>query len=273
MIAGGVDRRRRAAAAPRGGSRRRYSSIVGAHRPEAGGQRRDAVAFLDAQLARRRAPSAPTRRASSRASAASAGISSMTPALRPASTAKLRGCAERRRARGPIGSPASLVLDVDVDRAPGAAKDVEHGRARRVQADALDVDVARRACRPRAPPRTPRPRCRPGPSSVARRAAAARRRRRPRSRRGRPSTPNAVERALRMIACRRRARRRVVRPSRCRPGEQHGALHLGARDLGLVGRCRAGAPPSIVSGGRPSSDSMRAPIRVSGSMTRRIGRR
>ena len=33
------------------------------------------------------------------------------------------------------------------------------------------------------------------------------------------------------------------------------------------------AAPWIVSGGRPSSDSMRAPIRPRGSITRRIGRR
>ena len=33
------------------------------------------------------------------------------------------------------------------------------------------------------------------------------------------------------------------------------------------------AVPSIVSGGRPSSDEMRAPIRSSGTMIRRIGRR
>ena len=58
-----------------------------------------------------------------------------------------------------------------------------------------------------------------------------------------------------------------------KPRQQHGALHLRARDLGVVVQRRA-APlrPRTVSGGRPSRDSMRAPIRSSGTITRRMGR-
>ena len=57
-------------------------------------------------------------------------------------------------------------------------------------------------------------------------------------------------------------------------GQQHGALHLRARHLGRVVRWRAARRRGRrAAAGRPSAASMRAPIRVSGAMTRRIGRR
>ena len=55
------------------------------------------------------------------------------------------------------------------------------------------------------------------------------------------------------------------------PRQEHGALDLRARHLGLVGNaCRRA--PCTVRGAWPSVASIRAPIRSSGSMTRRIGR-
>ena len=79
------------------------------------------------------------------------------------------------------------------------------------------------------------------------------------------------ERALRMIARRRRFGRRWSRP-RLQPGQEHGALDLGARHGGgVVDRLQVARRGWSAAGGRPAAVD-RAPMRVSGSMTRRIGR-
>ena len=51
------------------------------------------------------------------------------------------------------------------------------------------------------------------------------------------------------------------------------ALLIWALGTGVVYSIGVRPPPVMVSGAQPSTDSMRAPIRVSGSMTRFIGRR
>ena len=125
-------------------------------------------------------------------------------------------------------------------------------------------------CRRPGQPRTPRPRC-PRDRQARGRAAAGRPRRRPTGRRGRRVTPNAVERPLRMIPCAARLDDDGL-ARRLEAGEQHAALHLGARDVRPVGDAvqrravdRQRRPPVVRLD--------RAPMSVSGSMTRRIGRR
>ena len=65
----------------------------------------------------------------------------------------------------------------------------------------------------------------------------------------------------------------VVCLVRVQPGEQHGRLHLRARDAAARTRCPASASlPTIVSGACPSSVVTSPPIRRSGSAMRSIGR-
>ena len=92
----------------------------------------------------------------------------------------------------------------------------------------------------------------------------------------RPSTRDVAaerrQRPLRVVARRGRLGD-AGRAVGVQAGEQHGALDLGARHRRAGARWRAARVPWIVSGGWPSVASMRAPIRSSGSITRRIGRR
>ena len=99
--------------------------------------------------------------------------------------------------------------------------------------------------------------------------------------------PATRHRAPARPRCRRRSRQRpfgVVarRPGSVthrgalgvQPGQQHGALHLRARDRRLVVDCRAAGRPSTVAGRQPPVGGRCArPSRSSGSATRRIGRR
>ena len=116
------------------------------------------------------------------------------------------------------------------------------------------------------PPR----RCRPAPGASAPAAVA---RRSPRLRRPR-DRPRAERRqgALRMIPCRYRFVHR--RGAVCvQSGQEDGALDLGARHVRRVvdrGQCSCAVNRD---GGRPSWPSTTAPIRSSGTMMRRIGRR
>ena len=111
----------------------------------------------------------------------------------------------------------------------------------------------------------------PGTGQRTGRAAAGRRR-------WRPVRPVDVdrgaergERAFRVIA---RRRRLGDRGASLASADRRGCTALLTWALGTVGMKSIGwrSPPWIVSGGRPSSDSKRAPIRVSGSITRCIGR-
>ncbi len=73
-------------------------------------------------------------------------------------------CGDSKAGRGAVGHTNAadrfariLVLDVHVDSRPGAPGNVEHGRARGVEADALDLDLrAWRSGRQRNPERRAR---------------------------------------------------------------------------------------------------------------------
>ena len=152
----------------------------------------------------------------------------------------------------PSGSPAALaVLRRRRRRRPTRRRTSRDRRARRVQADVLDLDLRARE-RPRPPPaRTPPTRCRPARDRSGR-AAAGRPRRSTPCRVRSTSDAERGERPLRMVARGRRlddARRAVG----VEAGEQHRALDLGARHVGLDSRsaCRCRALRRV-SGGRPS---------------------
>ena len=164
------------------------------------------------------------------ASAASAGISSITPATSAGSMVKLRvsACSTRMVPDGSAAPPSSGRADT---RAPARREDLEQAGPRRVQAHPLDGDVPSGSAGGEG---APEGRAR----QVARHREVARRERLAAGHRDRGAVardPDAerFERALRMIACRHRfldGRRAVGHE----PREQHRALDLGARDLGGV---------------------------------------
>ena len=172
----------------------------------------------------------------------------------------------------PIGSPRVLVLD----RRPRRRR--RRGAGRRARRCGTDSGRPRR-CRLTLPgvpaaraPQNAAPEMSPGTVSVAAVQPLAALRRRPVGRRG-PRHAERRQRPLRMIPCRRPARSRPCGPSACRPASSTPLLTcaLGTsgsiRDAVQRGRRRRSA-----AAGRRRTRSA-APIRVSGSMTRRIGRR
>ena len=157
-------------------------------------------------------------------------------------------------------------------RAPMRRRTSRIAGARRVQADVLDRRPPSPGGPPPPPSRTRPTRCRPGTHELA------------------AAQPLAALDATRCEPTFDTARRTPAARAPYDPGsgaargrgdavgvqagQQHGALDLGARHFGLeVDRPPGATAPSIVSGGRPSSDVMRAPMRSSGTMMRRIGRR
>ena len=125
--------------------------------------------------------------------------------------------------------------------------------------------------RRRARPRTPRRRCRPARSAVRDSSRWP-----PGDLHGRAVANDGhaerLERALRMIPGRRRFDDPGA-PGRVQAREQHARSSPGRSAPPARARFPWSPPPSMVSGGRPPAASIRAPMRVSGSMTRRIGRR
>ncbi len=73
------------------------------------------------------------------ASAASAGISSITPGTSPGATSKLLHSRERQP-HGPHRFPRAVVIDRPRHARARASEHVEHGDARRIQSYALDLD-------------------------------------------------------------------------------------------------------------------------------------
>ncbi len=212
---------------------------------------------------------------SSAPSAASAGSSSMSPGTSSGSIAKLAAARRsdtrmraHRLAARPRSRPSTSTLRA------GAAQDVEQRGPRRVQADALDLDVGRRACPAAAATQNAADETSPGHRRASRAAQALaaarprsrRRRRVARARRTR-GAPARCDRASRAGSTHRR------RALGLQAGEQDGALHLRARHLRCVGDAVQAA--AVDRQRRPAVDRRRCarPCAVSGSMTRRIGRR
>ena len=134
----------RPAAAAR--SRRKPSGNSSTYAPSARNPAReagDAVALLDAQLARAAHAHLARRAGASRPARRAPGISSMSPGTSSGAISKLAAFRTTTRMR-PTGSPASSFVRLDVDFRAGAARDVEDGRPGRVEADALDLDLRAR---------------------------------------------------------------------------------------------------------------------------------
>ena len=141
----------------------------------------------------------------------------------------------------------------------GAPEHLEHRDPRQVQTDTVDVDVRSTACRPASAAQKRAGDVAREPSERLRAGAAGRRRLRRLSRRCSTSTPNAS--SARSVWSRVGTSSITrVRPGACRPARSTPLLTCA---LGTCGSCviACSEPPSMVSGGRPSSASMRAPMR------------
>ena len=261
---------------PAGGrdpSTRKPSGRSSARTPSAADRRpaRNPVAFLDPQLARARDLERPAQRRPRRQHGQLVD-----------EVGHLLG--RDHRVRGawpscatssvPTGSPPTS--PVDVDRDPGAHPRERAGEAEpaRVEAQALDPDRRPGQRSGRGRPDGGRGRV---PGHWQRSSAARWPPGRPTDAvpSARPAVDVQAERgksAFRMIACRQRL------GDRCRPVGGEAGQHDGALDLGARHRRRPGDRPerAAVDDERRAarrSEPMRAPIAVSGSITRRIGRR
>ena len=159
----------------------------------------------------------------------------------------------------------------DVHAGAEAAQDVEQRRARRVQADVLDVRRANRGAPRRRPARRRPRRSRRAPAASGRAGAG---RRRPTRSGRRPSTVTPKAASARSVWSRVCGRfGDAGRALGVQAGQEDRALDLRARRLGRVVQWRAVAcrARSAAHGRRPRRCGR--PSCSSGSMTRRIGRR
>ena len=255
MVAGGVGR----AAA----SRRAAGDVeavgelldLAAERRKPRPERADAVALLDAQLR----GAGHVQLAAEGASAASAGSSSITPGTSAgAEDQRLQRSWRTDRTRAARFAVSRVGGDLGSTSAPARRSTSKSAMRERFRPTSVDLDLRARQPRGGDGPEGRRrhiaghgaSNARSGaPPVIADPAVAA----------GVDRGPERAERQLRMIPCRRRLADRG-RAVGLQAGQQHGALHLGARDRGRVvdGGERAAGDGERARG--PASAAIRAPI-------------